>query len=245
MLIDCAENKEKILLEFLKICAFDGWNKESLIKAFQACKIDEVFYSLVFPNDCLDLASFYIDYQNTKSIAVLKNIEDFSAQKIRDKIRFSLYARFLVEKENKLALQRLLNFYIDCKNFTSVGRGIKPISQGLKSCYDIADFIWFNIGDQSTDFNFYTKRFTLGKIIFRSLFVFLKDDSLDLQKTKKFIDNEIEKVMNFAKRKAQIKKFTENFTKTFGDFIFDDKGCLKPSRKIIKSLPFFRLINIK
>ena len=33
MLLDSLETKQKILEEFLKICAFDGWNKDALLKA--------------------------------------------------------------------------------------------------------------------------------------------------------------------------------------------------------------------
>ena len=56
--------------------------------------------------------------------------------------------------------------------------------------------IWFGINDKSTDFNFYTKRLTLAKIILRTLFVFVKDESADLMATKKFIDLQIEKLTN-------------------------------------------------
>jgi ubiquinone biosynthesis protein COQ9 len=240
MLFDSPETKHQILAEFLKICPFDGWNNGALLKAMEACGIDENFLSLIFENGCVDLAEFYVESQNQKSAEILENL---SGKKIRDKIRLSLYARFEVEKNHKIALQRLANFYSNPKNFLSFEMGARPMIQGLKSCYKIADFIWKNIADQSTDFNFYTKRLTLGKIIFRTFFVFLKDESDNLQKTKNFIDAEIEKVMKFEKHKAQFRKFSAVTKKTCGEFFLDEKGQPKSPKDFIKNLPFFRLIK--
>jgi ubiquinone biosynthesis protein COQ9 len=240
MLFDSPETKHKILTEFLKICPFDGWNNGALLKAMEACGIGENFLTLIFENGCVDLAEFYVESQNQKSAEILENL---SEKKIRDKIRLSLYARFEVEKNNKIALQRLINFYLDPKNFTSFEIGARPMIQGLKLSFKIADFIWKNIGDESTDFNFYTKRLTLGKIIFRSLLTFLKDESLDFEKTKKLIDSEIEKVMKFEKRKAQLKKFSTTAKKTCEEFFLDEKGQPKSPKDFLKNLPFFRLIK--
>ncbi len=240
MLFDSPETKHKILTEFLKICPFDGWNNGALLKAMEACGIGENFLTLIFENGCVDLAEFYVESQNQKSAEILENL---SGKKIRDKIRLSLYARFEVEKNNKIVLQRLINFYLDPKNFTSFEIGARPMIQGLKLSFKIADFIWKNIGDESTDFNFYTKRLTLGKIIFRSLLTFLKDESPDFEKTKKLIDSEIEKVMKFEKRKAQLKKFSATAKKTCEEFFLDEKGQPKSPKDFLKNLPFFRLIK--
>lgn len=240
MLLDSQENKEKILSEFLQIAAFDGWNKESLLKALDHCKINRDFCNLIFENDILDLTEFYLNLYNQKSLSNLENIE---VKKIRDKIRLCLYARFEVEKNNRLALQRLRNFYLDPKNFLSFEIGVRPLAYAIRDCYKIADFMWKTIGDSSTDFNFYTKRLTLGKIILRSFFVFIKDEDENLQKTKKFIDLEIEKVMKFEKFKAQFKDFSNKGKKTLCQFILDEKDSVKSPKEIVKKLPFIRLIK--
>ena len=77
---------------------------------------------------------------------------------------------------------------------------------------------------------------TLGKIILRTVLVFLKDQSKNLDQTKNFIDSQIEKVMKFEKRKAQIKKFTS-------EVFLNEKGELKSPKQIVKKLPFIRLIK--
>lgn len=243
MLLDSFETKQLILAEFLKLAAFDRWSNEALSKALAKAGVSENFSELIFENGLLDIADFYIKSQNEKALEKIENIEHFHSKKIRDKIRLALYARFEVEEENKLVLQRLMNFYIDPKNFASLKNGPKPLLQGLSTCYKIADAIWVAINDQSTDFNFYTKRLTLAKIILRSLLVFVKDETLNFEKTKKFIDLEIEKVMNFEKLKGRFKKFSSGAQKTFCEFILDEKGSPKSPKELLKNLPFIRLIK--
>lgn len=243
MILDSIETREKILAEFLQVCAFEGWNNDALRISLEKCGIDPKFSTLIFENGCLDLAEFYIESGNKKAAQKISRIENFAGRKIRDKIRLALYSRFEVEEENKIALQRLTNFYLNPKNLTSFETGPRPMIQALNSCYKIADFIWREINDQSTDFNFYTKRLTLGKIILRSIFVFVKDDSENSQTTKKFIDEQIEKVMKFEKFKAQVKGFTNRAKHECNEFLFDEHGELKSPKKILKSLPFIRLIK--
>jgi ubiquinone biosynthesis protein COQ9 len=241
MLLDCNETKQQILAEFLKICVFDGWNKDALLKAMINCKIEVKFLPLIFENDCLDLAEFFVEAQNQKALEKILEIEDFTNKKIRDKIRLALYARLEVEENNQIILQRLINFYANPKNFTALEIGARPIISGIKSIGKISDFIWKTINDQSTDFNFYTKRLTLAKIILRSLLVFLKDNSSDFAKTKKLIDAEIEKVMQFEKQKQKLKKVAISAKKIFSENFLDEKGAPKSAKEIIKNLPFFRL----
>ncbi len=244
MLLDSKQTKQQILDEFLKICSFDGWTKDALSQAMSNCKIEAKFADLIFENGLTDLAEFYIESQNEKSAKKITAIENFHGKKIRDKIRLALYCRFEVEAENQIALQRLLNFYLNPKNFTSFEIGPKPTLQGLKDCYKIADFIWKELDDQSTDFNFYTKRLTLSKIILRSFLVFVKDESANFEKTKNFIDSQIEKVMKFEKCKMQVKKFvTAAFANKSEALKSLPKSLPKLPREFVKNLPFFRLIK--
>ncbi len=238
MLLDSLETKEKILTEFLTIAAFDGWSQDALLKAISNCGIEEKFAELIFENGCLDLAEFFVELQNKKAAEKIAQIENFSTKKIRDKIRLALYARVEVEKNNQLALQRLGNFYLNPKNFASLEIGARPAIQGLKACYKVSDFIWKEINDQSTDFNFYTKRLTLSKIILRSFAVFVKDQSQDFTETQNFIDSQIEKVMKFEKRKMQVKK-------AFNEVFLKENGAPKSPKELVKNLPFFRLIKFK
>lgn len=237
MIIDSYENKKKILDDFLASCLMEGVSDEILRKSATNVLGKEVLLDLVFEDGVLDLIDFYIEEKNKEVADKLKKIEGFSDFRIRDKIRAALSLRFEAEKENRDQLRQIFSFYINPKNLCQSGKGLKPSVRILKDCYKVADFIWYEIGDSSTDFNFYTKRVTLSKIIVRCLKVFMKDDE-DLSETKKIIDVEIEKVMKFEKRKAKFKAKCENFAK---NHFINEKGLVKSPREFIDELPFFRL----
>jgi len=243
MILDSLENKRNILSHFLQICSFDGWSEDTLNSAMKLADIDQKFKNLIFENGCLDLIEFYIDEKNHQLQLAIDANPDFSHFKIRQKIKFALYTTFNAEKSNQLALQRLRNFYFDYKNLTNVKYGLRPISLAFKHVMKISDFIWKAIDDKSTDFNFYTKRLTLAKIILQTFNIFLKDKSPDLQKTKSFIDLQIEKVMQFEKFKFKIKNISADLKNKSSEFFYDECGKIKHPRQLLKSLPFLRLFK--
>jgi ubiquinone biosynthesis protein COQ9 len=243
-LIDSDSNKQKILEEFLKICAFEGCNIDSLKKSLKNCNIDENLYAIIFENGLLDLIDFYIANYNQKILKIInENYPEFSKLKIRQKIKIASFARFEIEAKNKIAIQRIINFCLNPKNLINSEYNLRPLSLGLKINYKIADFIWLTIGDKSTDFNFYTKRLILSKILLRTVFVFLKDDSRDLKNTSDFLDNQIKKVMEFEKYKANIKNFSSQIKERLYQFHFKENGELKSPKEIFKDLPFIRLFK--
>ncbi len=237
MILDSDENKQRILAKFLEICPLEGFSDNSLSQAMILCKIDTKYQNLIFENGCFDLILYYIDQKNANLSQKIAKNDNFSQFKIRDKIRFALYELFENEKENRLVLQRLQQFYLNIK------KGPRPVLLSLQHIAKISDFIWRAIGDKSTDFNFYTKRLTLSKIILQTFFVFMKDDSQDLYKTKKYIDLQIEKVMKFEKFKVKIKNISLDLKEKSQEIFIDENKKLKSIKRLIKDLPFIRLFN--
>ena len=86
---------------------------------------------------------------------------------------------------------------------------MKPnsILSANKILFKIADEIWFLAGDKSTDYNYYTKRIILMKIYAITFSFFVFDDSKNLEKTKKFLDKEINIVLKFGNLKKKVKKW--------------------------------------
>lgn len=233
MIIDSWENKKKILEDVLSSCVFEGFSDETLRGSVRKILGKESLSDLVFENGCMDVVDFYIEVKNKEVSLKIKEIDGFENFRIRDKIKTALYLRFESEIENRDQLQQIFSFYLSPSNLCQSGRGVKPATKIFKDCFKIADFIWYEIGDSSSDFNFYTKRVTLAKIIFRCLKDFMIDDN-NLSQTKTLIECEIEKVMTFEKYKAQFKSFVKN------NFI-NEKGLLKTPKEILSDLPFFRL----
>lgn len=243
MILDSLENKRKILANFLEICRFEGFNDHALSLAFTKSELDPKFRNLLFEKGVLSVVEFYIDQQILQLQAQIAKKSDFAALKIREKIKFTLYKLFENEAKNRLALERLQAFYFDVKNFTNVKNGPKPLFMAFKHATKIADAMWNLIGDKSTDFNYYSKRAVLAKIILQSFRVFIKDNSPNLQKTKENIDLQIEKVMQFEKFKVKIKTIKNDLKEKSKEIFMDEFGNPKTVKQIIKDLPFIRLFN--
>jgi ubiquinone biosynthesis protein COQ9 len=76
------------------------------------------------------------------------------------------------------------------------------VLSGPKAVWAAADEIWAGLGDASTDYNWYTKRFILSGVIGSTLVVWLEgkpEAEID-----EFLDRRIENVMQFEKAKAQV-----------------------------------------
>jgi ubiquinone biosynthesis protein COQ9 len=233
MIIDSIENKNLILAQFLKLCAIEGWNEDSLRVAFSQASIDPSYVDLIFPEGAKEIADFFIDQGNAKMINQAQKL-DLSLLKIRDKIKELVKIRLLIDRDHKAAIKRLVNFYQH-----------QPIP-AFKNLYKIADLIWYEIGDQSTDFNFYSKRMILGKVYIRTLLVFIEDDSSDQQKSWDFLDLQIEKIINFSQAKAKIKAGYNCATEMLGKLAatketISQKGLASGVKSLVKKLPFFRL----
>ncbi len=251
MIIDNIENKRKILRNFLEIAIFEGVNQESFEKSFEKSEISKKYSKIIFENGILSLIEFYLDEIIQEIALEIEKNPDFQNLKIRQKIQFVLYKFFEIQKNDKISVQRIFNFYFDIKNFTN-NYNAKPLFSSFKNLLKISDKMWFLIKDKSTDFNFYTKRLTLAKILFRAFSVFVKDESENLQKTKNFIDSEIEKVMKFEKLKAKFKEKIKDFDflnknskikECFNEFFLDENLKFKKPQEIIKNLPFIRLLK--
>jgi len=82
---------------------------------------------------------------------------------------------------------------------------------GAKLLYASVDAMWRAAGDESTDFNFYTKRGILAGVYGSVLMRWFNDTSEDESATAAFLDARIENVMQFEKFKAKAKEALGNF----------------------------------
>ena len=64
----------------------------------------------------------------------------------------------------------------------------------LHLLYNTVNQIWYLAGDNSTDFNFYTKRIILASVYCRTVFYWLGSNK-NLYKTEKYLDKQLKKVM--------------------------------------------------
>ena len=190
-------NKDKIIIQLLKnITEFNDLD-DALLKTLSQLKINEdKYYEIkqeLLPKGISSLMNELNLIINTKLSKEKKPIR-FKSFKINEKIKYFLIRRLMI-------FQGLVN---KKKFFKKV---LKPnsILSANKILFKIADEIWFLAGDKSTDYNYYTKRIILMKIYAITFSFFVFDDSKNLEKTKKFLDKEINLVLKFGNLKKKLK----------------------------------------
>uniref|UniRef100_A0AC11ATH2 Coenzyme Q9 n=1 Tax=Ovis aries TaxID=9940 RepID=A0AC11ATH2_SHEEP len=101
----------------------------------------------------------------------------------------------VLEEEQKLALSILM-----------LPHNIPPSLNLLTS---MVDDMWHYAGDQSTDFNWYTRRAVLAGIYNTTELVMMQDSSPDFEDTWRFLENRISDAMNMGHTAKQVKSTGE------------------------------------
>lgn len=231
-----------IYKKFIEIAKSSGISEKTLEDAVVLCGFDKGFKNVIFENGVNDLIDMYAQDIKYLIEEKISTYPDFDNLKIRDKIRLCLYSFFDVQKQQKEFVTQLYNFYFKNINF-DFNQASQNIINSSKNSFDISDFIWRKTNDKSTDLNYYTKRLILLKIISHGFFIFINDESENLDKTKSFIDKEISKVMKFEKFKFEIKKISEKICEYSKELIVDESGKVKSFKDIKNNLPFIRLFK--
>ena len=158
------KNKFAILEKAKKIVRKDGWNEKIINKLLDqdVSASDLVFF---FKNDYKEILNFSLDDLNLILEHRIKkiNIINFPTNK---RIKKILMERMKIIHEDKAFFKKTFNHILLPQNFKIM----------KKNLYKTTDSMWYLAGDNSTDFNYYTKRLILSFVYINCLFVLFNKD---------------------------------------------------------------------
>jgi ubiquinone biosynthesis protein COQ9 len=205
--------KKKLEQEFLNSvreeAAFLGFSDEMLFAVEEKMNLKKNYHILLFPGGIKELISLLEADLDKDMSEQISRMCAKSELRVRDKIKESIKIRF---KGNKDILSQLNKYYFNLNNFTFA----------YKNFWRTVDQIWYISGDQSTDFNHYSKRGLLFCVYKATFLHYVNSENDEL--TWDFLDKRIENVLKIGK----IKKFPK-----------------ETIQKIKEKIPFIRLINRK
>ena len=178
---------------------FDGWSRAAVDSAAQQLGLDPVQARLAIPKSQPGLIDLYIQ-EVDRALEAYFTPERLAPMKIREKIRALVWRRLEVMGPAREAVRRALAILAMPQNL--------PLA--LRISWRSADVMWRIAGDTSTDYNYYTKRMTLGAVYASTLLVWLDDQSEAWTETAAFLDRRIDDVMRFEKFKAQWRGSSDN-----------------------------------
>ncbi|MDJ1257359.1 MAG: COQ9 family protein [Candidatus Midichloria sp.] len=185
--------KKKLFESALKIIPFEGWCPDLLIKAERAVNLPEGAASVFFPGGINDFFEYYIEEIDREMLSVYKNSIS-SNMKVHQRIRQCVISRIEVLARNKSVVTRGLAFLAMPINY----------ALSLRVLWKTVGLIWYEAGrDQSTDFNYYTKRALLAGVYSSTILYWINDESEDFTKTIGFLDRRLEDIHKIYKAKEK------------------------------------------
>jgi ubiquinone biosynthesis protein COQ9 len=170
---------------------FEGWSEPAFQAAVADIGMDLGLARLVCPRGAVDLAVEYHRAGDEKLRGAMA-AADFSGLRYRDKV--ALAVRLRLEAADLELARRGASVFALPQNAAT----------GASLIWGTSDAIWSALGDTSTDFNWYSKRMTLGLVYSSCLLFWLGDTSENHADSREFIDRRINDVMQFEKVKGKL-----------------------------------------
>jgi len=176
---------------------FDGWTEAAMQTTAGQLGLSASQVAELFPQGITELVEIWSDDidRYVAEIFVNRFAEDLDNMPVHMKIRELLLIRFEVLQRNKEAVRKIAAFMA------------RPAQAklGSKLLYKTLDRVWRIAGDNSTDYNFYTKRATLAAVYGSTMLAFWDDDTSDMQKTRAFLDRRLQDVERVSKATKTLK----------------------------------------
>ena len=179
-----------------------GWNENLFDNiANESTHTYEEMHAL-FPEGYLSIIQMYLDEIDEVMTKESEKI-NLIRLKIHERIRELCILRLnIMAKEKDLISKTFLHLLLPNNyKFSS------------KNLYRTVDQIWFLAGDNSTDFNFYSKRIILASIYTSTMIHFINNDNMD--GTIFLLNKLLRKVSKIPKIKSNINSFTKIIPQIF------------------------------
>lgn len=185
---------DRLLDAALPHVAFDGWSDKCFDAACADAGLEPQTALALCPRKSVDLAAAYHRRGDAAMLAAL-GTTDLQALRFRDRVAEAVWLR-ISAIDNREAVRR----------GTALFTLPLHAAEGARLIWGTADRIWTALGDTSRDYNWYTKRMTLGAVYGSTVLYWLGDHSEGAEATRAFIDRRIGDVMAFEETKAKLRK---------------------------------------
>ncbi|CAN5807879.1 COQ9 family protein [soil metagenome] len=189
-----AEARAKVLAAALAHVPFDGWSDRTLAYGVEDAGVDPGTARLAFPRGGVDLALAF-HYARDAALADRLAAEDLAGLRFRDKLAHALVLRLELMKGEREAVRRAASLFALPHH----------AAEGARALWHTADTVWTALGDESRDYNWYTKRATLSGVYSSALLYWLGDETPDMEATRGFVGRRIDDVMRIEDVKARVK----------------------------------------
>lgn len=201
---DETAERDAIVLALLPDVPFDGWTRRGLAAAAERAGVAPARLDELFPRGPRDAVAWFSRWADRQAVAALAK-HSIESVRVPKRIEAGILARL-----DSLAPYR-----------EAVRRGAALLALpanaplALKLVYDTVDALWYAAGDNSTDFNFYTKRGLLAGVYASTLLFWLDDRSPDGAETKAFLERRLADIARIPTLRARVERAVDRFPNPF------------------------------
>lgn len=189
-----SEQFTKVTQLFVEIALFCGVSNETFKSACNLANTPEIFS---FYNK--NISEFLEDFEKNITEIAINSIDFSEYTRVSDKI-------YIITKHRLLEYRKIKNFRIFIMELNKFYMQYENLMYGIKNFYDFSNLAWSAIGDNSTDFNYYSKRLILKSIYVATLNYFIKDHSIMSNNTFIFLKHRINNALSAGSVKGKIIK---------------------------------------
>lgn len=172
--------RDRLVVAMLPDVPFDGWSQHALRLAAERIGIPVAEAGALFPRGAVDMVAAFSRWADRQMLDRLEAAPPEPLSLSR-RIARALRIRFEVLLSAREAVRRGMTVLAMPQN--------APL--GLRLLYETVDGIWYAVGDNSTDFSFYTKRASLAAIYSAAMLFWLDDRSPGCIETDAFVERRL------------------------------------------------------
>lgn len=190
------EIKAAILKAGLEQVPFEGWCLEAFRMGAITLGIEKERVDLLFSGGIEELTDDFFKLLDQLWIQSWGQ-EEIKDMRTHEKVEYLILKRFEVYTPYKEALKSLATYLLK-----------HPLSS-TKYLFQTVDLLWYEAGDASTDYNYYTKRGLLSVVYSSTLTYWLNSASADKDSTQIFLKNRLKEVSFLPQISQKIRSFFE------------------------------------
>lgn len=205
------DSNDKLLMALLRHVPFDGWSDDAFRKTADGKHITLADLMVAFPAGAPDALRAFAVWAERQMLARLSK-HKLIQLKVRERVTLGVRLWLEVMAPHREAVRAAMH------SAWKPGR----TALGIKNLARVCDTIWYEAGDNSTDFNYYTKRLLLGGVFASTLIFWLQDNSAGFESTWKFLDARINTALNIGKFAGNFKSAPQLIEKAKNLFSITD-----------------------
>ena len=194
--------RNQILKDAKPYIVKNGWGENLFKEISKSSKYKNEDIKALFPSGYKTLIEMYLKEINIKMTMDSKKL-NLIRFRVHERVRELVILRLNIMQKEKILISKTFLHLLVPQNYILAS----------KILYETVDQIWFLAGDNSSDFNFYSKRIILGTIYSLTIAHFINNNNIE--ETIEILNNKLKIVSKIPMLKNRSKDFIKIIPKVF------------------------------